>query len=179
MDCISHGIRSKSSSEGSWSLLLGLLSVGWTQDISEPGDGILCHQLHTGADIALHISIEVGEEWLATVLLVELVGLLGLAEPTHLQLGNGETVLVNGINNFSGLSVTVWFDHGKCSSGSGFKLVLSEDVSIVCELELTREHSNDGAEVELLDRDALNGHSLHEHSSLFDVVLNKRLKKGG
>lgn len=67
------------------------------------------------------------------MLFVELVRLLRLGEPTHLQLRNGETVLVNSIDNFAGLSVTVWLDHSEGSSRSGLKFIFGEDISIVYE----------------------------------------------
>lgn len=76
------------------------------------------------------------------MLLVEIIGLLGFVESTHLQLRNGETVLVDSINNFAGLSVTVWFDHGESSSCLRLKLVLGEEISIINEPELSREHGD-------------------------------------
>ena len=99
-------------------------------------NGILGNQLHACDDVALHEGTQVREEWLALVLSVEFICHLWSCEFAHLQSGNGETVLVYGINNFSGLGVTVWFDQGKCSLGGGFKLLLGEEVAIINELEL-------------------------------------------
>jgi hypothetical protein len=63
----------------------------------------------------LHVGTEIREEWLSSVLVIELVGLLWVGELAHLQLRNGETVLVDSIDDLTSLSVTVWLDHGESS----------------------------------------------------------------
>jgi len=118
VDGVSQGIGAKSSSESSGSRLLGLLCVSWAKDFSEFWNCLLGHKLHSNADIALHESAQVGEKWLSLVLVVELICLLWAREFTHLQLSNRETVLVDSINNFSCLGVTVWLNHSKSPGGS-------------------------------------------------------------
>jgi hypothetical protein len=63
----------------------------------------------------LHVGTEIREEWLSFVLVIELVGLLWVGELAHLQLRNGETVLIDSIDDLTSLSVTVWLDHGESS----------------------------------------------------------------
>ena len=66
-------------------------------------------------------------------------------ELAHLQSSNRETAFVYGINNLSGLCVTVWFDHSEGSLGSGLESLLGEEISIIDELELTRVDSDNRA----------------------------------
>ena len=47
------------------------------------------------------------------MLVIKLIGLLWVGELAHLQLRNGETVLVDCIDDLSSLGVTVWLHHGK------------------------------------------------------------------
>ena len=147
MDGVSHGVRAESSSETPWSSFLGILSVSWADKIAETTNGALSYQLHTRDHIALHVGREIGEKWLASMLIVKLVSLLRLAKSAHLQLGNGETVLINSINNFACLCVTVRLDHSESSGGSALKLVLCEEISVVDQLKLPREHSDNGSKV--------------------------------
>lgn len=71
------------------------------------------------------------------MLLVELIGELRSCEFAHLQLGDGETVLVNGVNDLPSLGVTVRLDHGKGSLSLALEIVLGEDVAILDELKLS------------------------------------------
>ena len=79
------------------------------------------------------------------MLSIKLISLLNLREFAHLQFRNGETVLIDGIDNLSSLSVTVWLHHGEGPPGSRLKLVLREYISIVYQLELSGEDSDDRA----------------------------------
>jgi len=45
--------------------------------------------------------------------------------------------LVDGVNDLSGLGVTVRFDHGEGALGGSLEFLLGEEVSIITELELT------------------------------------------
>ena len=145
MHSISHGIGSIEGSDRVSGSGLSLLGVSWANNFSKPGNSVLGHQLHAGADVALHVGAKISEERLSLVLLVEDVSLLWLAKPAHLQLRNGETVLIDGIDNLSSLSVTVWLHHGEGPPGSRLKLVLREYISIVYQLELSGEDSDDRA----------------------------------
>ena len=111
------------------------------------------------------------------MLIVELVGLLRIGELAHFQFGNGETVLINCIDDLSSLGITVWLHHGESPGGSGLKLVLGEKITIVHKSKLSRPNSDDRSEEELSSGDALGSHSFHERSSLLDVILhsNKNL----
>jgi len=60
------------------------------------------------------------------MLFIKVVSLSRPSEFTHLQFGNGETAFVDGINNFTCLSVTVGFDHGEGSSGNCVEFVFGE-----------------------------------------------------
>ena len=176
VDCVSHCIRSECSSKRVWSSLLGFLSIGWTKDISESGDSSLRDKFHSSADITLHVGTEIWEEWLSFMLVIELIGLLWACELAHFQLRNGETVLVDCINNLTSLSVTVWFHHGKGPWGSWLELVLGEDISVVDKSQLSRSHSDDRSKEKFSCSDILGGHSFHEGSFLLDIVLFQRLK---
>lgn len=104
------------------------------------------------------------------MLMVEVISELWSRELAHLQFRNGETVLINGVDDLAGLSVTVGLDHGKGPLSLVFKIVLGEDVSVFYELKLSRMHVDDTSNIEILKVDTA-CHSLHEHSSVFDVVL--------
>jgi hypothetical protein len=84
------------------------------------------------------------------MLIVELVCELWLSEFAHFQLRNGITVLVDSINNFTSLSVTVWLDHSESSSSHSFKLIFRENISIINNLELSGMDSNNRSNIELL-----------------------------
>ena len=73
---------------------------------------------------------------------VECVTMAWACELAHLQSRNRETALVYGINNLSGLCVTVWFDQSEGSLRSCLESLLSEEISIIDELELTRVHTD-------------------------------------
>lgn len=113
MASISSAVGSEQGSQAAWCISLGVGGVSWAQEASVFSNGVLRDQLHARDDVALHEGTQVSEEWLALVLGVELICELWPREFAHLQLRNGETVLVDGIKDFSGLGVTVRFDHGK------------------------------------------------------------------
>ena len=79
------------------------------------------------------------------MLLVKLVDLRWLRELAHLQLRYCETVFVNCIDDLSSLNVTVWLNERESSSGMCLKLVSSENVGVVHQLELSGMHVNDRA----------------------------------
>lgn len=106
------------------------------------------------------------------MLLIKLISKLWPREFTHLKFRNGETVLINGVDNFSSLSVTVRLDHGKRSFSFALKFVSSEDVSILCELQLSGVYVDNAADIEVFIVDAAS-HPLHKHSSIFKIILRQ------
>ena len=102
---------------------------------------------------------------------IKLISLLNLREFAHLQLRNGETVLINSINDFTSLSVTVRFDHCESSFRFGFKLLSSEKITVFNEFKLSRVDVNDRTNEQYVGRDTWAGHSFHEHSSIFKIIL--------
>lgn len=69
------------------------------------------------------------------------------------------------------MHVDVGFDHGKGRFLSLCKLLASESIAVVHELELSGVDCQDRADEELVGRDALDCHPLEEHSSAFQIVL--------
>ena len=150
MDSISHGIRPEICSKRIWISSFGFLRISWAKNCSESSNSIFLNELHTSDNITLHISVQIREEWLAHMLFIESIGLLRFGEFAHLQFWNRETVFVNSINDFAGLSVTVWFNHGEGSSSKGFKLILCGNISVINNFKLSRMNSNYRSKVELL-----------------------------
>ena len=74
------------------------------------------------------------------MLLVEFVDLRWLRELAHLKLRYCETVFVNCIDDLSSLNVTVWLNERESSSGMRLKLISSENVGVVHQLELSSMH---------------------------------------
>jgi hypothetical protein len=105
------------------------------------------------------------------MLSIKLIGLLNLREFAHLQFRNGETVLINSINNFTSLSVTVRFDHSESSFRFGFKLLSSEKITVFNEFKLSRVDVNDRSNEQYVGGDTWASHSFHEHSSIFKIIL--------
>ena len=69
------------------------------------------------------------------------------------------------------MHVDVRLDHGKGRFLSLCKLLASECVTIVDELELSGVDCQDRADEELVSGDTLDRHSLEEHSAVFQIVL--------
>ena len=106
------------------------------------------------------------------MLSVEFVGMGWSSELAHLQSRNGETVFVYGINDLSGLGVTVWFDHSEGSLGGSLESLLGEEISIIDKLELTGVDGDNRSKEKFFCGNSWASHSLHEHSSVFEVILN-------
>jgi len=104
------------------------------------------------------------------MLSIKLIGLLNLREFAHLQFRNGETVLINSINDFTSLSVTVRFDHSESSFRFGFKLLSSEKITVFNEFKLSRVDVNDRSNEQYVGGDTWASHSFHEHSSIFEII---------
>lgn len=150
VDTIPHGVRAKHSSKSIWSLCFSFLRIGRSNEISEFIDSILLNKFKACNNVTLHVGVQIWEKWLSFMLLVELVGLLRFREFAHFQFWNGETVLVDCINDFTSLSVTVRLDHAECPSSNRFKFVLCENISIINDLELSRVNSDDRSKEKLL-----------------------------
>ena len=146
---ISHGISTEFGTQRAWRLSLGLGGISWSKDASELFNGVVSYEFHASYNIRLHERSEITEEWLALVLIVKFVGELGSVELAHLEVRDCETASVNGIDNFSGLSVTVRFDEGKSSSSSLLKSLTSMNIGIVDQLKLSRINADSGANKEL------------------------------
>ena len=106
------------------------------------------------------------------MLSVEFVSMTWGCELAHLQSRNGETVFVDCINDLTSLGVTVWFDHSEGSLRSTLESLLGEEISIIDQLELTRVYGDNRAEEEFFLGNSWASHSLHKHSSVFEVILN-------
>ena len=106
------------------------------------------------------------------MLSVEFVSMTWGCELAHLQSRNGETVFVYGINDLSGLGVTVWLDHTEGPLGGTLEFLLGEEISIIDQLELTRVYGDNRAKEKFLLGNSWASHSLHEHSSVFEIILN-------
>lgn len=168
---VPHDIGSEGGAQGAWRLFLGLGGVSWAQDASERLDGVSGHEFHTSDDVALHVGRQVCEERRSLVLLIKSIGKRWLGEFAHLEFGDCETVFVDSVDDLAGLNVTVWLDQRKGSACLGLKLILSEDVPVVDQLQLPGVHVDDGAEEELADGQPRAWHSFHEHSLVLEVVL--------
>jgi len=86
----------------------------------------------------LHEAYKIGEEWFASVFVVELIGLRWLSEFAHFKFRQAETAHINSIDDFTSLSVTVRLDHCKSSSGLFLKGLLSKYICIINQLKLSR-----------------------------------------
>ena len=171
MEGVPHSISAEPGSQGGWSISLGGGSISWSKNTSECLDGIVSYEFHASYDIRLHEGGQIAEERSSLVLLVELVGQLGLVELGHLKVRDSETALIDGIDDFARLSVTVGFDEGKGSAGSLLEGLSGVDISIVNQLQLSRVDTDSGAKEELSDGDTFNLSSLHENPLVLDVVL--------
>ena len=63
--------------------------------------------------------------------LVEFIGQLSTIELAHLQVGDCETALINSIDNFAGLSVTVRFDQSEGSTSSLLESLTSMNIGVI------------------------------------------------
>ena len=71
--------------------------------------------------------------------------------------------------------MTVWFDHGKCSLRCWLKFLFGENVSIVYKLELAGMNCDHGAKEKFFACNSWTTHSLHEHSSVFEIILQLKI----
>ena len=137
MQSISHGVSTKSGTQRARSLTLSLGGISWSKDTSELFNSVVSNEFHASYNIGLHELSQIAEEWLSLVLVVEFVCELSPVELAHLEVRDCETASVDGVDNFSGLSVTVRFDEGKSSSSSLFESLSSMNIGIVHQLKLS------------------------------------------
>ena len=65
--------------------MLGLGWISWSDERAEGGDAVLAHDFDAGDDVALHVGLEIREEWLALLSGIELINLTSLAKFAHFQ----------------------------------------------------------------------------------------------
>ena len=70
------------------------------------------------------------------------------------------------------MHIDIRLDHGKGRFLSLCKLLASECITIVDELELSGVDCQDRADEELVSSDTLDRHPLEEHSAVFQIVLS-------
>ena len=150
-----------------------------SDDTSESANSVFTDNFDSGYDVTAHELREIGEEWLASVLLVKLFDSLRSGETAHLQLRDTETVAVQLRDNLSSVSVTVRFDEGEGLLRGSLETVTGEDVTVLSDLELSGKHVDDGAYEEFSLSHSGTSHSLDEHPSVFDVVLKLADKLNG
>lgn len=78
------------------------------------------------------------------MLCIELLSIL-LCKFSHFDIANSKPILLNHIDNFANIKISIRFYHCKCFSLLIFKFVFRELISKIYNFQLSRKHINSGS----------------------------------
>lgn len=169
MNCISNFISSISSSDCWWSLHLSLHCIAWPSNCIPVLNTVCFYELKSSNNIT-------AKELCTFSISSHQTGSIWLVASCHFHFSNLKSSFVNAINNLSSVSIYIGFNHCKCSLLSLSKMLSCENISIVHQFKLARVNCNGGTDVEFWVLELSGMRSLQEHSFVFQVELNIKLK---
>ena len=142
-------------------LLLRLERVSRAYDLAPAFNCIFSYKFETCNDITCHELSEIVEEWLSSMLSIELPRWLKW-QASHLHFADHETALLDGINNSASWCVGIWLDHCKSALSLVVELLSCEEISVLCQLKLSRVDGDDWADKKFVETDSGADHALQE-----------------
>ena len=149
MHGVLRGVRPVSRAQSTRSVDLCLNTVSRSAQIVPLLNGTVSDELHARAHVALQVLAGCSCPWRPSN---EPVG-CHVSETTHLELGNDETVLVDGVNDFACVHVGVGLDECELRLLAPRKLLASCRVPVIRDLQLASVDSDDAADEERLHAD--------------------------
>jgi hypothetical protein len=112
------------------------------------GLGIISNKLHACADIGLH---QLGGFCRLRFILLEEAGGCGGREPSHFHASNEEPTLLNMVDNFTCVHVSIRLNHGEGRFFCLCETAACEYITILYQFKLSRVDHDDGAQVKIVD----------------------------
>ena len=165
MDSIFDTICTIRGTESGRSMDLGLNGVLRTAHVIPLLDCTISYDFHTNANIALQVLSFRG------CLRAQKSASCSWSKSAHFHLWNDETVLVDWINDFASMHVSIRFDHSELCLFASCKLLASEGIAIVSNLELSCIDCDDWSNIKLSLANHWLCNSLEELARVFQIIL--------
>ena len=147
---------------------LGLNGVLRTAHVIPLLDCTIGNDFHSNANIALQVLPVRACFW------AQKSASCSWGKSAHFHLWNDETVLVDRVYNFTSVHVSIRFDHSELCFFASCKLLASEGITIVSNLELSCIDCDDRSDVKLCLTNAWLSDSFEELARVFQIILHKK-----